>query len=204
MIAVIDYGMGNLRSVEKALEKLGADVDVVDDAERLGLAEKIVLPGVGSFKDTMDGLRSGGLMEAVSEFISSGKPYLGICVGLQVIFDRSEEGGRHKGMGLVKGDVKRFRPGKGLKVPHMGWNRVKMTTGGRKCPLFKGLVDGSYFYFDHSYYAAPRDEGVVSGVTDYGADFASAVWSENIYAVQFHIEKSQANGLRMLENFIRL
>ncbi len=204
MIAIIDYGMGNLRSVYKALVKLGADVDIVSDPRRLSLADKVVLPGVGAFKDTVEGIDSRSLRDVVCEFISSGKPYLGICVGYQVIFSDSEEGGRSEGLGVLEGSVKKFKPSKGCKVPHMGWNQVAFAGTKRSCPLFKGVADNSYFYFDHSYYVAPKDQDIVAGVTDYGLDFASMVWRDNIFCVQFHPEKSQANGLKMLENFIEL
>jgi len=204
MIALIDYGMGNLRSVEKALIKLGADVEIVFDAERLSLADKAILPGVGAFKDTIAGIEERGLKSAILEFIRSGKPYFGICVGMQVIFEESSEGGTSEGLGVIGGSVKRFQPRDGFKVPHMGWNEVKFAKGKEACPLFKGLEDGAYFYFDHSYYAAPTDGAVSAGITDYGVDFTSAVWKDNIFAVQFHPEKSQANGLAMIRNFIEL
>lgn len=208
MIAVIDYGMGNLRSVEKALEKLGADVEVISDPERLSLSDKVVLPGVGAFKDTMEGIEDRGLKEIICEFISSGKPYLGICMGLQILFDESQEGGLYKGLGILKGKVKRFRAKRGLKVPHMGWNQLKVQDGRMKrngdCPLLKSIPDSSYFYFDHSYYVEPKDKDVVMTTTDYGIEFTSMVWKEDIYGVQFHPEKSQEYGLRMLKNFVSL
>jgi len=202
LIAVIDYGMGNLRSVTKAFEKLGADVEVVSSPKQLALADKVVLPGVGAFADTMEGIRKRGLEGTVREFISSGKPYLGICMGYQILFGESEEGGDHKGLGILKGRVKRFKPKKGLKVPHMGWNRVSFKK--KECPLFKGIADDSYFYFVHSYYADPNEKNVVAGATGYGTEFASMVWRDNLYAVQFHPEKSQEIGLKMLKNFIEL
>ena len=201
MIAVIDYGMGNLRSVQKALEKLGGDVEVISDAERLSLSDKVVLPGVGAFKDTMGGIEKRGLTKPILEFIDSGKPYLGICMGLQVLFSESEEGGRFKGLGVFKGCVRRFNPGGDLKVPHMGWNQLGFRG---RCRLFDGIEDDSYFYFDHSYYVAPEDESIIAAVTDYGTDFASVVCADNIYAVQFHPEKSQKIGLKMLRNFVDL
>lgn len=203
MIAVVDYGMGNLKSVEKALVKLGADVEIISDPERLSLAQKVVLPGVGAFKDTMDGIESRALGSPLCEFIRSGKPYLGICMGFQVLFEESAEDGKHKGLGIFKGKVKRFPKEKGLKVPHMGWNELKVQKG-NSCPLLKGIPDNTYFYFVHSYYAAPKDKGIVAGTTGYGLDFTSMVWKDNIYATQFHPEKSQGSGLKMLENFISL
>ncbi len=202
MIAVVDYGMGNLRSVEKALERLGADVEVISDGERLSLADKVVLPGVGAFKDTMDGISERGLKETICEFINSGRPYLGICMGLQILFDESKEGGRFKGLGILKGKVERFKARGDLKVPHMGWNQIEIRRNGR-CPLLRDVRDKSYFYFDHSYYVAPEDD-VTIAATDYGIEFASMVWKDNIYGAQFHPEKSQANGVRMLKNFIEL
>lgn len=202
MIAIIDYGMGNLRSVEKALEKLGADVEIVSDAERLNLSDKAVLPGVGAFKDTMRGIEERGLGKVIREYIDSGKPYLGICMGLQILFDESAEGGLNKGIGLFKGKVERFKPCDRLKVPHMGWNQLKFQKSGSLCPLLKGIKDESYFYFVHSYYVAPADRGVIAGATNYGVEFTSMIWRENIYGVQFHPEKSQNVGLKMLKNFI--
>lgn len=204
MIAVIDYGMGNLRSVQKALESLGAEVEIISDAERLSLADKAVLPGVGAFKDTIDGIDSRGLRKVIGEFIASGKPYLGICMGYQAIFDKSEEGGLFDGLGIFAGSVKRFDPSTGVKVPHMGWNSLRVTGNGKRCPLLKGIKDGAYFYFDHSYYVAPKDDGIVAGATDYGIDFASMVWKDNVFCVQFHPEKSQKEGLKMLRSFIDL
>jgi glutamine amidotransferase len=204
MIAVIDYGMGNLRSVHKALEKVGAEAEIVSDAGRLSLADKAVLPGVGAFKDTIEGIDSRGLRSAIGEFIGSGRPYLGICMGFQAIFDQSEEGGRHRGLGILKGRVRRFKADKEHKVPHIGWNRVRFRAGTKECPLFKGIGDNSYFYFDHSYYVTPGDEGITAGITDYGIDFTSAIWKDNVFAVQFHPEKSQENGLLMLRNFVEL
>lgn len=206
MIAVIDYGMGNLKSVQKALEKLGGDVDIISDPERLSLSDKVVLPGVGAFKDTMEGIEKRRLERIICEFINSGKPYLGICMGLQILFDESEEGGCYKGLGVLKGKVKRFKPKKGLKVPHMGWNQMDIQKKDKKnsCPLLKDIKDSSYFYFDHSYYIAPDNKDVIIGTTDYGIEFASMIWQDNIYGVQFHPEKSQSNGLSMLKNFINL
>ena len=204
MIAVIDYGMGNLRSVEKALESLGADVEVVSDAERLSLSDKIVVPGVGAFKDTIEGMESRGLRRVIGEFIDSGKPYLGICMGYQALFEESQEGGSNEGLGILKGRVKRFQPKGDRKVPHMGWNQLRIAGNGKGCPLLKGIADGSYFYFVHSYYVESEDPGIVACTTDYGIDFASMIWKDNMFAVQFHPEKSQENGLRMLKNFIDL
>ncbi len=205
MIAVIDYGMGNLRSVSKALERLGAEVEIISSLDGLKRADKAVLPGVGAFKDTMDGLESRGLRDGVKDFIASGKLYLGICMGLQILFDESEEGGKIKGLGILKGKVKRFNPAQDLKVPHMGWNGVSYNKERRALPfLVKGVPDGSYFYFVHSYYVVPEDKACIAASTDYGVEFTSFVSKDNIYATQFHPEKSQDMGLTMLKNFIEL
>lgn len=201
MIAIIDYGMGNLRSVLNAFRKCNGEAEIVYEAQKLNLAKKIVLPGVGAFKDTMDGIETRGFKQALLKAIDSGIPYLGICMGQQILFDESEEGGRYKGLGILKGKVKKFKPKKGLKVPHMGWNQVKFAKKGQ-AGLFKAIPDDSYFYFDHSYYVAPKDMSIVSGTTDYGLDFVSMVSKDNISAVQFHPEKSQDVGLQMIRNFI--
>jgi glutamine amidotransferase len=196
--------MGNLRSVTKAFEKLGSHAEIVDDAERLALAEKAVLPGVGAFGDTVDGIRARGLERALGEFIASGKPYLGICMGYQALFEESQESAGRSGLGLFKGKVVKFRADCDHKVPHMGWNRMSIARGKERCPLLSGLEDGSYFYFVHSYYVVPDEARIVAGKTDYAGEFASMIWQDNCFAVQFHPEKSQANGLKILENFIKL
>jgi len=201
MIAVIDYGMGNLGSVSKALEYLGQDVLVTRKGQDLKKADKIVLPGVGAFKDAMDALRDLGLVESLKRELAHNKTYLGICLGYELLFERSEEGGGCEGLGVLKGDVVRFQ-GAGLKVPQIGWNRVRPVND--DCPLFEGLEDDPFFYFVHSYYVRPKEESIVAAVTSYGGDFASMVWNENIYAVQFHPEKSQEVGLRFLKNFMEL
>lgn len=201
MIAIVDYAMGNLHSVKKAFERVGAKVLVTSDPEQILRAEKLVLPGVGAFPDAMKELRKRGLIQAIKKFISSGMPYLGICLGLQLLLTRSEEGKGAKGLDIIRGTVKRFRlsPAR-LKVPHIGWNQIQM----RNCPLFKGIPDNSYMYFVHSYYADPEDKSQVAAVTDYGIEFASLVFKDNIFATQFHPEKSQQLGLRLLENFVNL
>ena len=201
MIAVIDYGMGNLGSVSKALEYLGQDVSVTRKGQDLKKADKIVLPGVGAFKDAMDALRDLGLVESLKRELAGDKTYLGICLGYELLFERSEEGGGCEGLGVLKGDVVRFQ-GAGLKVPQIGWNRVRPVN--EDCPLFEGLEDDPFFYFVHSYYVRPKEESIVAAVTSYGGDFASMTWNENIYAVQFHPEKSQEVGLRFLKNFMEL
>jgi len=199
MIGVVDYGMGNLHSVAKALEKAGAQVLVSSDPAVLSRADKLVLPGVGAFADAKAELVRRGLAEPIVEHIRSGRKFLGICLGLQLLFERSFEDGEHAGLGVVVGEVVRFGT-RTLKVPHIGWNTLEMTPG---CPLFVGVPDGSYVYFVHSYYVVPAEESVVAARTVYGERFASAIAKDNIWATQFHPEKSQAVGLRMLENFVR-
>lgn len=200
MIIVVDYGMGNLRSVSKALEKVGAKVKVSRVPKDILRADKLVLPGVGAFKDAMAELKSRRLIEPIKRFVGTGKPFLGLCLGLQLIFSKSEEGGPNKGLDLIKGKVVRFRSKK-LKIPHMGWNQLKMRAG---CPLLKGIPEGTSVYFVHSYYAVPDDNGCVAARTDYGVKFPSVICSNNIYATQFHPEKSQELGLKILRNFVNL
>ncbi len=245
-IAVVDYQMGNLRSVEKALESVGGCVMVTSDPGHLRSADKIVLPGVGACGDALDELRRRDLTEAIRDAIASGKPFLGICLGLQMLFEVSHEGGRHEGLGIVPGQVVRFPFGadglarseatvgqsseragalpssrsagdhpaspsapaavssspERLKVPHMGWNRVRVVRRG--CPLMRGIEDGTFFYFVHSYYVAPRSADAVWLESDYGISFCAAVWKDNLFATQFHPEKSQRDGLQMLRNFVEL
>jgi len=205
-IGVVDYGMGNLRSVGKALESLGFRTVVSGKAAELARCRGIVLPGVGAFRDCMLNLTRQGLLPFLSDVLAEGRPFLGICLGLQVLFAESEEFGRHAGIGFFPGRVVRFPAamrggGASLKVPHMGWNRVDFTKGH---PALRGIPSGSYFYFVHSYYVVPEDPGVVACRTSYGVDFASAVGKGNLLAVQFHPEKSQAAGLAVLSNFGRL
>jgi len=216
VIVIVDYGMGNLRSVRKALARIGHAATVSDKQEDVAAAERIIVPGVGAFGDAMEALHAGGLVEAIRDFVATGRPMLGICLGLHILFEESEEVAETpvelaampdaplpKGLALVPGRVQRFSQTlaeHGLKVPHMGWNEVRPAGAS---PLLKGMPDeGVYFYFAHSYYAAPRDDGVVAGWTDYGGPFASAVTSGNVHATQFHPEKSQAVGLAVLENFV--
>ncbi len=196
MIAIIDYGMGNLRSVEKGFLKVGIDARVVTEPGLINDANAIVLPGVGAFRDCIMNLDNMHLIEPIINSIKKGKPYLGICLGLQILFSESEEFGIQKGLDLLKGKVVRFR--NNLKVPHMGWNTVKLVN---KPPIFNGIDDNSYFYFVHSFYVKPDNEEVVSGITDYGITFTSMVWKDNIIATQFHPEKSQQTGLKILKNF---
>jgi len=203
VIALLDYGSGNLRSVEKALRKVGADVSVMRGAEGLDAANGIVLPGVGAFDDCITALRKQGLLEAVRTSIDSGRYFLGICVGYQALFERSEEfNSQAEGLGCFKGKVRRFPAGAGLKVPQIGWNQLELTRP--DCPLFTNIPSGSYVYFVHSYYPSPEDESVVAARTDYGVKFAAAVWRDHIFATQFHPEKSQKVGLQLLSNFVGL
>ncbi len=203
LIGIIDYGMGNLRSVAKALEHLGASIYVGDSAQGLAKAQKIILPGVGHFGAAMKELRKRKLIDFIYQSIADGKPFLGICLGLQLLFEQSEENKNVKGLGVWKGNVVRFRKGavKGLKIPHMGWNSVELK---RKTGLMSGVKNGSYFYFVHSYIAKPADSKLIVGTTHYGINFPSALASDNVTALQFHPEKSQSVGLKILKNFIEL
>ncbi len=199
MIAIIDFGMGNLRSVQKAIEAVGSSAEITSDPERIRRASKVVLPGVGAFADAMAELRRTGLGEAFREAVRQGKPCLGVCLGLQLLFDVSFEDGEYAGLGLIPGRVVRFSPRPGLKVPHMGWNTLRIR---RPAPLLAGLEDSSSVYFVHSYYAQPEDPEVVAAQADYPDPFAAVVWRDNLTACQFHPEKSQAVGLAMYANFV--
>jgi glutamine amidotransferase len=201
MIAIIDYGMGNLRSVQKGFEKTGHAATVTSDPQQIRAAAKVVLPGVGAFGDAMDELRRRELVEPVKEAIAAGKPFLGICLGLQLLFEVGHEGGRHEGLGVLAGEVVRFDLPHDYKVPHMGWNQLEII---RPAPVLEGLSSGTHVYFVHSYYVVPRDRGVIAAETQYGVRFTSMVWHKNLFATQFHPEKSQAEGLRMLQNFAEL
>ena len=203
MITVIDYGMGNLRSVSKALESLGAEVRVSSRPADVAAAGKVILPGVGAFPAAMKELSARGLIAPITQAIASGKPYLGICLGLQLLFDRSEEGEGADGLGVLPGAVKRFSGSAALKIPHMGWNNVTRTQPDG-CPLLKDVAEGSFVYFVHSYYPDPTDRSVIALESDYGGRFPAMVWRKNLYATQFHPEKSQAVGLTILRNFISL
>jgi glutamine amidotransferase len=197
MIAIVDYGMGNLRSVEKAFLKVGVDARIVSDKESVDNASGIVLPGVGAFRDCIRNLTDADLTGSIVRSIEKGKPFFGICLGLQVLFSESEEFGVCKGLDLFRGKVVRFPEG-ALKVPHMGWNNVRIE---RRPPVFDGIPDDSYFYFVHSFYVVPEDKGIIAGTTDYGAEFTSMVWKDNVFATQFHPEKSQELGLKILKGF---
>ncbi len=201
MMALVDYGMGNLRSVEKALARVGADVRIVSDVESVLAADAVVLPGVGAFGDCMANLGKAGLTDAIRNFIATKRPFLGICLGFQALFESSEEAAGVRGLGLFPGTVPRFAVN-GLKVPHMGWNQLRIQKRG--CPLLEGVADGSHVYFVHSYYCKPKEVSVVCATTDYGIEFCSMLWTDNVYATQFHPEKSQAVGLKILENFVSL
>ena len=202
-IAVIDYEMGNLRSVQKALERVGADAVITRDPDVIMGASAAVLPGVGAFGACMDNLRRHGLVEPVKIFVASGRPFLGICVGMQILFDESEEFGRVPGLGILPGKIVRFAadPEGKRKVPQMGWNALAIQ---KRAPHLAGIRDGAQVYFVHSYYPVPADRAVIATTTDYGVTFASSVWSDNVFATQFHPEKSQAVGLKILANFAAL
>lgn len=200
MIALIDYGMGNIRSVSKALETVGGQVVITQSAEDIKNAKAIVLPGVGAFKDCVNNLSNIGILSSVKEEILKGKPYLGICLGMQILFTESEEFGICKGLDIFRGKVIRFvLPGE-YKIPHMGWNTVKFK---KKSKLLEEIPDNSYFYFVHSYYVVPENLKIVGGTTNYGVDFTSMIIYENIFAIQFHPEKSQKIGLKLLKNFVK-
>jgi glutamine amidotransferase len=195
--------MGNLRSVQKGFEKVGFNALVTADPREVEQAERLVLPGVGAFRDCMDNLRQGGFIGPILRHVESGRPFLGICLGLQLLFTESEEFGRHQGLDIIPGKVVRFPAGlrqgdEELKVPHMGWNQIEIR---RPAPVFKGVKDGVSVYFVHSYYVVPEDETMVATITDYGIPFCSAVWRDNVMATQFHPEKSQQVGLQILKNF---
>jgi len=203
VIALLDYGSGNLRSVHKALLKAGTNVRIARRPDEIGDARAMVLPGVGAFDDCIHALRKQELLEAARGFIQSGKPFLGICVGYQALFEKSEEfNSCAAGLGIFKGSVVRFSKKPGLKIPQIGWNQLEITKPG--CPLFRGIPNGSYVYFVHSFYPQPTDAGIVATRTDYGDAFASSVWRDNVYATQFHPEKSQQVGLQLLKNFVEL
>ncbi|MDD5428018.1 MAG: imidazole glycerol phosphate synthase subunit HisH [Candidatus Omnitrophica bacterium] len=207
MIAVIDYGMGNLRSVQKALEVAGGKAKVTSNPKDIGKCDKIVFPGVGAFGEAMKELKRLKLAGPIKDAIAAGKPFLGLCLGLQLLFERSGENPGVKGLCVLKGESKRFKfKGNALKVPHMGWNNINKNSGAgaRGSKLLKGIPDGSYMYFVHSYYVKPEDKDVILTTTGYGIDFVSGVCKGNIYGFQFHPEKSQGTGLAILKNFVRV
>lgn len=198
MIAIIDYQMGNLRSVQKGFEKVGHAAVITSKPADIRSAERVVLPGVGAFRDAIKELDRRSLVEPIRDAIAAGTPFLGICLGLQLLFERSFEDGEYEGLGVLRGDVVRFQLGKEYKVPHMGWNEGRIL---REAPVFSGIPDRTYFYFVHSYYVVPSDKGVTALETDYGDPFCAMIWRDNLFATQFHPEKSQAQGLRLLKNF---
>ena len=203
MIALLDYGSGNLRSVHKALLKVGAEVRIAQRPDEMADARAVVLPGVGAFDDCMQALEKQSLLEASRKFIQSGRPFLGICVGYQALFEKSEEfNSCAAGMGIFKGSVVRFANGNGLKIPQIGWNQLEVVQP--QCPLFRGLASDSYVYFVHSFFPKPTDTSIVATRTTYGETFASAIWRDNVFATQFHPEKSQKVGLQLLKNFVEL
>ncbi len=203
MIALLDYGSGNLRSVHKSLLKVGADVRLVQRPEEIGDARGLVLPGVGAFDDCIAALRRQELLEASREFINGGRPFLGICVGYQALFERSEEfNSCAAGLGIFKGSVVRFAEKPGLKIPQIGWNQLEIAK--TNCPLYRGIANGSYVYFVHSFFPQPADADIIATRTEYGGNFASSVWRDNVFATQFHPEKSQKVGLQLLKNFVEL
>ncbi|MDO5411723.1 MAG: imidazole glycerol phosphate synthase subunit HisH [Lachnospiraceae bacterium] len=201
MIAIIDYDAGNLKSVEKALISLGEETVITRDPAVILAADKAILPGVGAFGDAMQNLRNFGLVEVIKEFAASTKPFLGICLGLQLLFEHSEESPGAEGLGILKGDILRIPPCEGLKIPHMGWNSLDINPNAR---LFKGIPQGTYVYFVHSYYLKAEDEAIVAATTDYSTRIHASVESGNVFACQFHPEKSSTAGLRILKNFAAL
>jgi glutamine amidotransferase len=206
MIGIIDYGMGNLGSVLKGFERVGAKAGIISTADEIRRADKLVLPGVGAFADAARTLREKELIRPIQEYVASGKLFLGICLGLQLLFDVSYEDGEHTGLGIIPGKVVPFdfsglKLETKLKIPHMGWNQLSWT---RDVPMLRGLEQGCSVYFVHSYYVVPNDPAVTATVTNYGVDFTSMIWKDNIFATQFHPEKSQKVGLTMLERFAKL
>ncbi len=201
MIAIIDYDAGNIKSVEKAILSLGEEVIVTRNRDEILAADKVILPGVGAFADAMQKLRSYHLEEVIKEVVMKKTPFLGICLGLQLLFEKSEEGEGVDGLGILKGEVVKIPEGEGLKIPHIGWNSLKFPNKGR---LFKGLKEESYVYFVHSYYLKAQDESIVTATTEYGVNIHASVEKDNVFACQFHPEKSSDVGLTILKNFIEL
>ena len=203
MIALLDYGAGNLRSVEKALRYVGSDVELMRTPDRVKEAAAVVLPGVGAFDDCVNAMQRQELFEAAKEFANSGRPFLGICVGYQALFERSEEfNSCASGLGLFQGNVIRFPSDLGLKIPQIGWNQIEITQP--DCPIYKGVDSGSHVYFVHSFYPNPKDDSISATCTNYGVNFVSSIWRDNIFATQFHPEKRQRIGLKILEKFVNL
>ena len=201
MIAMIDYDAGNIKSVEKALQKLGADVVITKDPQEILGADKVILPGVGSFGDAMNNLQKYGLDEVIHQVVEKGTPFLGICLGLQLLFERSDESPEATGLGILKGEILRIPEAEGLKIPHMGWNSLHLQNNGR---LFNGLKENDYVYFVHSYYLKAEDESIVKATTNYSVNIHASVEKDNVFACQFHPEKSSDVGLQILKNFVEL
>lgn len=201
MIAIIDYQMGNLRSVQKGFERVGHQAEITSDPSQIAQASKLVLPGVGAFADAIAELKRREMVEPIREATERGTPFLGICLGLQLLFERSFEDGDHEGMGVLKGEVRRFEVPREFKVPHMGWNQVHYRS---RPPIFEGIDDQTHFYFVHSYYVVPDDKTIVAGEAEYPDPFCAMVWRDNLFATQFHPEKSQTAGLQVLKNFAEL
>jgi glutamine amidotransferase len=201
-VVIVDYGMANLRSVQKAFERVGHAAEVTSDPRRVADARKLVLPGVGAFRDAIARLRETGLADTISAHVRADRPFLGICLGLQLLFSRSQEDGVHAGLGLYRGEVDRFQERPGLKIPHMGWNSLHLTRP--DCPLFRGLPPNPAVYFVHSFYPTPDDASLTAAAAEYPEPFCAAVWQGNVFATQFHPEKSQEIGLAMLHNFASL
>ncbi len=207
MIAIIDYGMGNLRSVAKAVEKIGSKVVVTSDINQLKLSDGLILPGVGAFYQAMQNLNNLNLPAVIRELINNGKPLLGICLGLQLLFSESNEGGVSEGLNLIEGKVTRFSLTKikpNTKIPHMGWNSVTYTKKGKKSMLWKNIPEGTFFYFAHSYFVTPKTRAVIIGQTEYGFTYTSVIGKNNVFGTQFHPEKSGPLGIRLLTNFCEI
>lgn len=201
MIAIIDYDAGNIRSVKKALLLLGQEVKITSDAKEIQTADKVILPGVGAFGDAMENLKSRGLDTVIHQVVEQGTPFLGICLGLQLLFERSDEAPGVDGLGILKGEIVRIPAAEGLKIPHMGWNSLHLSHNGR---LFEGIKEGSYVYFVHSYYLKAQDEKIVKASTKYGVNIHASVEKDNVFACQFHPEKSSEVGLQILKNFVKV
>lgn len=201
-ITIIDYGMGNLRSVQKAIERVGSSAHITSSKTEIASAAKVILPGVGAFRDAIRALHNHDLVGPVKDFIASDRPFLGICLGLQLLFDLSYEDGEYEGLGIIPGKVRRFELPPEFKIPHMGWNQLCVRDHDN--PLFADISRDAWFYFVHSYYVDPDDQSWVAGQTDYGGKFVSVVRQGNVFATQFHPEKSQAAGLQLLKNFVQL